>query len=62
MQKTIKSIGAAIISFMAAIAVTGPVGSGAAESADPLTVVVEPCPLPLPMRAHEVAALRAEGR
>jgi hypothetical protein len=59
MQRTIKSIGAAAIRIMAAIAVTGPAGSGAAELADPLAVALDPCPLP--MQAHEAAALWVEG-
>jgi hypothetical protein len=60
MQKSIKSIGAAAIAIMAAIAVTGPAGSGAGELADPLAAL-DPCPLPLPMQAYEAAALWAEG-
>jgi hypothetical protein len=61
MQKTITSLGAAAIWIMTAIAVTAPAGSAAAELADPPAVALDPCPLPLPMQAHEAAALRAEG-
>ena len=61
MQKTIKSIGTAAIRIMAAVVVTGPAGSGAAELAHPRAIALDPCPLPLPMQAHEAAALSAEG-
>jgi len=61
MQTTIGSIAAAAMRIMAAIAVTGPAGSGAAELAHPPAVAVDPCPLPLPMQAHEAAAFWAEG-
>ena len=61
MRKAIKTIGAAAILIMAATAVTGPAGGAAAESADPLAVALDPCPLPLPMQAHESVAFWVEG-
>jgi hypothetical protein len=61
MQKTVRSIGAAAMRIMAAAALTGPAGSGAAELTHPLAVALDPCPLPLPMQAYEAAALWAEG-
>ena len=61
MRKTIKSIGVAAMRITAAIAVIGPAGSAAAQLAHALSVAVDPCPLPLPMEAHEAAAFWAEG-
>jgi hypothetical protein len=62
MHKTRKSIGPAIIWVMTAIALAGPVGSGAAAAPHPVAVAFDPCPLPLPMEAHGAAALWADGR
>jgi hypothetical protein len=63
MQKTRKSIGAAIISIMATITVTAPAGSGAVAASQPAAVALDPCPLPLPMEAaHDAPALWADGR
>ena len=59
MQKTTKSIVAAAVRIMAAMAATGPAASGAAELADPRAVALDPCPLPLPMQG--TVALWSEG-
>jgi hypothetical protein len=59
-QKTGKSLGAALMRILAAIAVAGPAGSTAAAPLPPVTSALEPCPLPLPTDAIEPAALSAE--
>ena len=60
MGKIIESIGAAVILIMTAIAVTSPAACDAAELAGPLAVTLDPCPLPLPMEAHDATALWSE--
>jgi len=61
MQKTIKFVATAGIWIVTAIGVTVPAGSGAAESADPIAVALEPCPLPFPMQPHQATLVWAEG-